>query len=115
MCLLMDMFWSRDLGQPNRLSINHPEMMTWSRPTTLQRMLLVELIGVTNSLSFVKGFIPYFKSEWSLVQLYLNEPHCLVAFGQEKNSIIGRLLCISQVMPSSDNFRIVLQVLFRSI
>lgn len=44
---------------------------------------------LTLRLSFVKGFIPYFKSEWSLIQLYVNEPHCMVAFGQERNSIVG--------------------------
>jgi WD40 repeat protein len=43
----------------------------------------------TSSLSFMKSVLPkYFSSEWSFAQFRVPDVRCIVAFGQEKNSII---------------------------
>jgi len=43
----------------------------------------------TSSLSFMKTLLPkYFSSEWSFAQFRLPDVKCIVAFGNEKNSIV---------------------------
>jgi len=43
-----------------------------------------------SSLAFMKDILPsYFSSEWSFAQFHVPESHCLVAFGNESNTIIA--------------------------
>lgn len=52
-------------------------------------MLMLVCI-VLCSFSFMSGFLPkYFKSEWSYAQFRVPNGRTIVAFGQDKNSIIG--------------------------
>jgi len=41
-----------------------------------------------SSLSFIPFLPSYFSSEWSFAQFHVPDPHCIVAFGADKNSII---------------------------
>jgi WD40 repeat protein len=54
----------------------------------------VEAKNPTSAFKFMKGFISYFKSEWSFSQFRIPDARSIVAFGPEdKNAIVGKVNC----------------------
>jgi hypothetical protein len=50
----------------------------------------VAVKNATSSFSLFKSVLPkYFSSEWSFAHFRVPDLHTIVAFGQDKNSIIG--------------------------